>query len=427
MKEYHLTPMSRLSTWFSGGSSRSPRGLWSTTPCPLPEWLCWAALSGAMAPLVLDVLEHRRVMLLPQVENSRLPSSHCSATAVRQALYGILLANQETGGSRGEVHGVQGHGAHESQGGRGRGGRGGGGMGRGMRGRGGGQEQGYGAGLGENNRCDGVEGRVCVEEYDRNALNLSKNKMEPRPPRTLLRLDTLSQAPVGVRLGVLCEVLGVKESCLAPLPPHLRLVVGVTGFWRREARPHPSLPQIQALLLGMVYGEMARNCHPGQNQKTAAERNIWIKLRLRPGDRRGLDLGAAHALSQWQACLWTVICLNQLLCLPLPEPDTALLFSGSLVHRLVNYLNGGCPPESVLAATPYSIQLYRSLLAALENCTIKTPNSSSASRTRGGGRGRPRGQGRRGGRGRGQKAPPTQEINNMFAQLMSEEEEDDEE
>lgn len=66
-----------------------------------------------------------------------------------------------------------------------------------------------------------------------------------------------------MRLGVLLDVLGVKESVLAPVPPHLSLAVGVTGFWMREARPAPSLPQVQALLLGMVYGELAWNNQPG--------------------------------------------------------------------------------------------------------------------------------------------------------------------
>lgn len=54
-----------------------------------------------------------------------------------------------------------------------------------------------------------------------------------------------------------------------------------------------------------------------------AERNVLRgldRLRVTPGDRRGLDVGAAHAFSQWQACLWSALCLNQLLQLPLREP-----------------------------------------------------------------------------------------------------------
>lgn len=68
-----------------------------------------------------------------------------------------------------------------------------------------------------------------------------------------------TQAPEAVRLGVLLDVLGVKESALAPVPPHLRLAVAVTGFWLREAMPTPSQPQLRALILGMVYGELRLN------------------------------------------------------------------------------------------------------------------------------------------------------------------------
>lgn len=56
---------------------------------------------------------------------------------------------------------------------------------------------------------------------------------------------------------------------------------------------------------------------------SAAERNVLIglnRLRLRQWDRQGLDVGVAHSLSQWQACLWSALCLNQVLLLPTPEP-----------------------------------------------------------------------------------------------------------
>lgn len=62
---------------------------------------------------------------------------------------------------------------------------------------------------------------------------------------------------MAVRLRVFLEILGIKESDLAPVPVHLRLAVAVTGFWLREARPTPSQFHVQALVLGMVYGELS--------------------------------------------------------------------------------------------------------------------------------------------------------------------------
>lgn len=68
---------------------------------------------------------------------------------------------------------------------------------------------------------------------------------------------------MAVRLGVLLDVLGMKQSVLAPVPLHLRLAVAVIAFWRRVASPKPSQPQVQALVLGMIYGELSSNNQPG--------------------------------------------------------------------------------------------------------------------------------------------------------------------
>lgn len=50
---------------------------------------------------------------------------------------------------------------------------------------------------------------------------------------------------------------------MAPVPIHLRLAVAATGFWLREAIPTPSQSQLQALVLGMVHGELSRDNQPG--------------------------------------------------------------------------------------------------------------------------------------------------------------------
>ncbi|XP_059205521.1 protein asteroid homolog 1 [Centropristis striata] len=428
MQEYHITPQSSLARWFSGKAA--PGGT-----SGLPECLSLAAAQGLLAPLVVDALVMHRVLLIPQVENSKLTSSHCSASAIRQATYGILLQRGP------DVHSQDVRVQENIRGGRGRGGRGRGG-GQVGGGRGLGTQQGVNVGFSNEQTAtvspQGPSATMCVEEYDRVDLNLKKNQVEARLLRTPLRLDTLGQAPVAVRLGVLLEVLGTKESALAPVPVHLKLAVAVTAFWLREAVPTPSQLQLQALVLGMVHGELSWNNQPGapHYQHTipqlnwAAERNVCAGLdrqRVRPGERRGLDVGVAHGFSQWQACLWSALCLNQLLLLPLPDPHISCLYSGTLVHGLIRYLKGGRAAETLLAGGSLSGQLYSSLLDAVRNCSSKPHSSSSAAgrRKRGGGRGR-RGRGRggggRGGRGGGRGS---EEINNRFALLMSEEESDE--
>lgn len=106
------------------------------------------------------------------------------------------------------------------------------------------------------------------------------------------------------------------------------------------------------------------------------------------------------------------------------------LFSGTLVHGLLRHLKGGQPAEALLVGSPFSSQLFFSLLDAVRNCSSKShpPSAAAGRRRRGGGRGRRgRGGGGRGARGsRGGGGRGTEEINNRFALLMSEEEFDDE-
>lgn len=454
MQEYHIKGRSSLARWFSGVKA-VPGGQISKI-AQLPECLSLAAMQGLLAPLVVDAFVMQRVLLMPQVENSKLASSHCSSRAIRQALYGILLQRPQdniTQGRGGGAQLVKGPGGEAQtqemwmqdnmrqgmRGGRGRGGRGRGGRGQGHIVP---AQQGVNvafsteqAAVAATVQAKSFSSPICVEEYDRLDLNLKKNQVEALPPRNHLHLDGLGQAPVAVRLNVLFEVLGVKEFALAPVPVHLQLAVAVTGFWLREAIPSPSQLQLQALVLGMVYGELFLKHQPGATQhhhsvsqiNWAAECKVLEGLnrqRVRPLDRRGLDLGAAHSFSQWQACLWSALCLNQLLLLPLPEPNLSWLFSGSLVHGLLRCLKGGRTAESLLSGGPFAVHLYSSLLGAVMNCSSKANPSSSASGRKKKGRGR--GKRGRGGGGRGAQAGGrgAQELNNRFALLLSEEEYD---
>lgn len=218
MQEYNINSQSSLARWFSG-SKAAPAGRTSGF-AKLPECLSQAAAQGLLAPLVIDALVMHRVLLMPQVENSKLASSHCSARPIRQAIYGILLQRgpdnvtmgkgenmQLLRGPGGAVQAqdmrVQGNSSQGMRGGRGRGGRG--------RGRGqgcGGRDQGInlptqqGVNVGfsieqasgaATVQAQGSIAPICVEEYDRLDLNLKKNQVEVHSPRTPIHLDTLDQ------------------------------------------------------------------------------------------------------------------------------------------------------------------------------------------------------------------------------------------
>ncbi|KAK6326965.1 hypothetical protein J4Q44_G00026100 [Coregonus suidteri] len=311
IEEYHLPP-GCLERFFNDGVGPGP-GRLAEPLRVLPDWTLLPLMKGTLPSRMVDVLLLRRVMHSVQVEDPRLPSGNNTSRPIRQVLYGLLLGGRRTD--------------HSSQ----------------------------------RPQVDDVE------EYYREGNNLTSSMVEAILPSTAeqLQLDTLDQAPRSVQLEVFLETLGVSQSTLSGVPPHLRLPVAVTCYWLRHAHPRPELPLLQALLLGLVYGEL---CRQRRSQRGFLEGPVLERLRgLIQRGARSLDLGVAHAYSQWQCCLRESLDLNQLLCLPLAEPQCAWLYRGTLVHQLVTKLRGGLTPDSLLMGGPCSGQLYRAMLGAILN------------------------------------------------------------
>ncbi|XP_057683288.1 uncharacterized protein aste1b isoform X2 [Corythoichthys intestinalis] len=366
MKEYHVTPRSPLSCWFT--ENKIPEGYNQT----LPNCLLKAAAQGLVSPVVVDALVMRRVLLNPQVENSRNPSSYCCARAIRQAIYGILLL--------------------------------------------------------DGKKMSAGKLMVFVEEFDRVNLNLKVNQVEPQWLKSHFHVDTLNKVPEALRCNAFFEVLRVNPAALVHVPANIRLAVAVTSFWLQEAKPKPSHYQLQALVMGMVYGELLLMeksgivCYqiPAPISKFQwGEEHSFIAYmdHLRSRSRSNfVDIAAAHSFSQWQACLWSALCLNQLLLRPIQENPLSRLFSGSLVHGILSFLKEGGKVSHVL--TEVASNIYSTLLHAVKNCSTKgQPSPVMEVMGRGGGR-RGRGRGRGGqSRGRGQGRRGAEEISNRFAVL----------
>ena len=110
---------------------------------------------------------------------------------------------------------------------------------------------------------------------------------------------------------------------------------------------------------------------------------------------------------------------------------TSRLFSGTLLHAVQAALREGVAIETLLAGDPIPGLLYSSLMEATQKSGDSGPSglpgsSFSTARKRG------RGPRKRGGRGRGQmqrgrgQRADERDLNNRFATLMSDEEEDEE-
>uniref|UniRef100_A0A669AY31 Asteroid domain-containing protein n=1 Tax=Oreochromis niloticus TaxID=8128 RepID=A0A669AY31_ORENI len=185
----------------------------------------------------------------------------------------------------------------------------------------------------------GKETSYKVEERDREAnLNLSE------------------------RLQVLLEALGVNEERLNALPPQLRLPVAVTCYWWNRARPRPDLKLLKSLLLGMNLRDTP--------QLSAA---VQARCHQKP------DVGVAHAFSQWQVCMKDSMHLNQLLGLPLPEPDVARFYQGTLVHQLVHMRRTGSRLKHVLKTDQASVQQYCDMLSAVRRLRPRQASEFSES------------------------------------------------
>ncbi|XP_062846267.1 protein asteroid homolog 1 [Trichomycterus rosablanca] len=404
VQDYQLPPTSCLAQIFLSSQS-GPLNL-PKLPAALesqPEWLLRQFTFSSLPPLVFDVLVLQKAILIAQVENSQLPSSHEASLSIRQVIYGLLLSKK----------------AVQSNVGHGQRGRGRGGMGRG----------------GLSGQSQMSSSPCLVEEYDRLNLNLRRTTVEAQLPDSLpqLNLSTLDKVAIPVRLKVLLGTLGVMEHVLEPLPPHLCLPVCVTYFWVHSCKPKPSHTTLQTLLLGLVYGELCRRwAMPGDPlyscALTASVCQRLNQLRINSGQRRGLDLGVAHSLSQWQSCLWAGIYLNQLLCFPLPEPQCAWLFSGTLLHGLEPVLRGGKHAEALLADSPVAVQLYSILFGAVMGSAVQhhaAPHiATGCSRQRGQGKRQQGGRGKGRGNRRTKGVSAVSDLSNRFGMLTCESDED---
>ncbi|XP_027011204.2 protein asteroid homolog 1-like [Tachysurus fulvidraco] len=360
MAEYRLHPSSIGQFFMSGEPQSVPPGLLQN----LPGWALKPLAEGKLASTIIDVVTLQRVMLNPQVENFELSSSSDTSRLIRQVMYGILLCTRWQ-----KVE--------------------------------------------KNSRSTGDEQQTDVEEYSRQGMTLTSSMVPAVLPRgvvTHLHLDSLWEEPEHLRLQILLDAL-----CVSPLlnslliPSSLQLAVYATGFWLNHAQPEPKAEMFWALLIGLVYGYLCRK------HQTTTEASTVISRLKNLQERKGqnlLDLDLAHALCQWQSCLKDSFNLNQLLNHPVPEPELASLYSGSLVHAVAQELMRGVEPETLLTGASFAVELYRNLQAMLE-CELDDQYIMRI-RTRTG----PRGQRAR--------CDPDKELRKMFQHLMPDEEKDEE-
>nr|XP_006117643.1 protein asteroid homolog 1 isoform X1 [Pelodiscus sinensis] len=342
----------------------------------LPQWMLEALAKGNLSPFISDALILRRTILHVQVENMQRPSAHTVALPIRQIIYGLLLntsQNDVTSPSK------------------------------------------------QSNKLP------VVREFDRVQKTLKKSFV----PTTVLPLDfckdhhplaTLTQVSRSNRLELLLETLRVKDSILQPCPSSLRLPVAVTCFWTYYSEPKVKLHHLQALLLGMVFGELHRTTsspdpevfHSKDDKMLYDQFLKWKEKHF----QKLLDLDTAHAFCQWQCCLQMGLYLNQLLSTPLPEPDLTRLYCGNLVHRLCQELKSAHAAETLLISSPKMSQLYCDLLHAVKSTVPQDFFQETTTKTKSRKEKNKQAQTTR--QHATLEAQPLCDVNNRFASLMVE-------
>nr|XP_046256889.1 protein asteroid homolog 1 [Scatophagus argus]XP_046256890.1 protein asteroid homolog 1 [Scatophagus argus] len=194
---------------------------------------------------------------------------------------------------------------------------------------------------------------VQVQERDRDGLELRLIPVQPalRGVAKQLPLDSLDKVEPSQRLQVLLKSLGVTEASLSCLPPQLRLPVAVTCYWLQRAQPPLAERLLRALLLGLSNGDALRR-----------RTGLLIQNGL---PQQKLSVAVSHAFNQWQACLKDSMHLNQLLGFPLPEPQIARLYEGTLVHYLVHRMSSGGRLKPFLKSDSSCVKHYRIMLSVI--------------------------------------------------------------
>ncbi|XP_030062302.1 single-strand DNA endonuclease ASTE1 [Microcaecilia unicolor] len=347
----------------------------------LPKWVLEALAKGQLSPFLSDALVLRRTFLHVQVENMQRPSAHVISLPIRKALYRLVLTSSQN--------------------------------------------------LRRDSQISKVSNKQLVSEYDRMYATLKKSSVDAEighrdSCQDGFLLDTLMEVSVAERLRLLLEILQVETIVLETVPVPLQLLVAVVCYWIRHSEPKVKLHHFQALLMGIVCGELHQLIfnldaeEMDDNAKLLYDQ--FLKLKARKMQSKGLDHDTSHIFCQWQCCLQMTLYLNQLLCYPLAEPDLTRLYSGTLVHRLCHQLKGEPFADNLLLQCPTAAQLYHNLSSAIKSAI--PPDSFQKKRNSKSGKPKKRNvetkQTDSPGRCSKLEAEPLCHVNNRFASLFME-------
>ncbi|XP_075068538.1 single-strand DNA endonuclease ASTE1 [Mixophyes fleayi] len=317
MEEYSLCDTVNLEHYFQRGSYVSP----TAVKLNLPDWVQQALARGELSPLLSDALVLRRVFLHVQVEDIKRPSAHFITQPIRKVIYAILF-NIFQNSKQGPQGNKQPH-------------------------------------------------QLFVVEYDRLVSSVRRSTVEISVPSgdfsDVLSLNKLPELPLVTSLNLLLGAIELKMDDLESVPPSHQLLVAIVCYWIRHADPKVKLHHFKALLMGIIYEEtynvLDKPELQGDGIKLVCEQMTRIKLE--GAQQRRLDWEDLHILCQWQCCLQMFMHFNQLLSMPLPEPDITRIYNGSIVYHLTQKIKSSSTAEDLFKPCPPLEKLYQDCIHAV--------------------------------------------------------------
>jgi hypothetical protein len=288
----------------------------------LPDWFLQEFHHGNLSVNLFNVLMLHRVIPLCQVENMESENAYQCGYDIRRVIYGILLEHEKQAFSLEASGGTDNNGAKAAR-------------------------------------------PSHVEEYTRVGRKLTKHCIEPsyilpngKPVPVLQNMPDLSKEE---RASVLFDALGLSACDFEALPSELHLVMTSTVYWLRHARPKVTKEHLWSLLVSVlklycidpIYDKLNGNGNSGSESELndmsymndlcskiidnctyedikAAKQRIDKTSRLPQHANVCADF--VHGFAQWHACLLCAIHLNQLLLRPVPEPDPARIYNGTVAY-----------------------------------------------------------------------------------------------
>ncbi|KAJ8035444.1 Protein asteroid-like 1 [Holothuria leucospilota] len=202
----------------------------------------------------------------------------------------------------------------------------------------------------------GRNATLTIDIFDRDGYVVKCNKVVPicelRDYGTIPSFRSIFSLPEMQRRSLLLTSLNANNINISNVPPCFQLVLLLTVYCFRNAKPPLSWKHLCSLVLGWIQGLAwcKRNTQriprkPNHKMHSFDSSFNWEGYEvtavlqnfdplMRRSFNRHLDLDASHGFAQWIACARIAHYLNAVLLEIFPRADMTVLFNGLLLHNI---------------------------------------------------------------------------------------------